>query len=207
MKIDKLFKDYDRVMAERSSVEETCAGLEEEVRRLEGEAEAAASKGDFTLYKEKKESASQAKEALYVNSKHLEALRLLLPKEDATSAWQEYAEGYNRTFEKNWREYEKARKDLYAAFVKLVNQQNEAFRIREKCGECCGERPEESPYGYYKSFDKSFPMKLLPDSFNYANRPHDSVGIPDTQFFRDYELASEKDDKTFWNVIRMHHSI
>ena len=207
MKIDKLFKDYDRVLAEKSSVEETCAGLEEEVRRLEGEAEAAASKGDFTLYKDKKEAASQAKEALYVSNKHLEALNLLLPKEDAISAWQEYAEGYNRSFEKNWKAYEKARGELFAAFAKLVDQQNEAFKIREKCGACCGERPEESSYGFYKSFDRSFPMKLLPDSFNYANRPHDSVGLPDTQFFRDYELASEKDDEIFRDVIRLHHSI
>ena len=197
-KIDQIMKEYNQAEAEKADLEHEIMQLQVDKQALDAEAEAAAKKGDVTLYREKKDAARQAADMLFVRQKQLEGLNCLRTEKEAKEAWKEYADDYNKGFSKAWAAYEKARDSLYSDFMEIVKAQNEALRIREKCAACCGTDPEAN-------LDRSFAMKLMPDKCEPIRLPQ--LQTADTNFFLTARLAGTDKVPFFNSVIRLHKSV
>ena len=197
-KIDQMMKEYNQAEAGKADLEHEIKQLQLDQQALDAEAEAAAKKGDVTLYREKKDAARQAADMLFVRQKQLEGLNCLRTDKEAREAWKEYAEAYNKDFLKAWAAYEKARERLYADFMDILNGQNEALKIRAKCAACCGTDPSAN-------LDRIFAMKLIPDKIDRRTIPGQPLlDTPDTNFFLQAGLAKADMITPFNKAIRLH---
>lgn len=206
-KLEKMLNEYEQAKAEKAALEKDVAQLQADKERLEKEADAAAQGGELSLYREKRDAAQLATDTLFVRSKQIEKLSVLRTEVEAKAAWKEYADGYNKTFAKSWAAYEKARQDLCAAFLEIVNAQNEALRMRAKCAECAG-IPDDgkgfSPSGY----DRILPMNLIPDERDNINKAYPVYAKgPDATFFLDAKLWDLAKLNLLNDVVRWHKPV
>ena len=199
-KIDKLLNDHQKAVSAHAGLEAEIEKLEADKQRLEVEAEAAAKSGDISLYREKHQAAGEVTEALYVRKAQLNNTNCLCTREDAGEAWQEYVNGYNREFQKAMDALERARRDLYAAFLVLLDKQHDALQIRESCAQCCGLDPDTN-------LDRIFGgMKMLQDTIDHRYFPAQRLDTPETNYFYTAGLAS-RDQLAVWDkIIRLHKS-
>ena len=206
-KLEKLLNELEQAKASKADLEKEVAKLKADKERLEKEADAAAQEGNIPLYREKRDAAQLATDTLFVRNKQAEKLKILATEDEAKAAWKEYAESYNKAFAKSWATYEKARRDLCAAFLEIVNAQNEALRMRVKCAECAG-IPEDgkaySPSGY----DRSLPMKLIPDERDNLHKPYPVYAKgPDVTFFLDAKLCDPAKLNLLNEVVHWHKPV
>lgn len=206
-KLEKMLKDLEQARADKAALEQDMASLKADKERLEGEAEAAAQEGNIPLYREKRDAAQLAGDTLFVRSKQAEKLKILATEDEAKAAWKDYAESYNKGFAKSWATYEKARRDLCAAFLEIVNAQNEALRMRAKCAECAG-IPDDGGLFAPSGYDNILRMNMIPDEKKNPQRP---VMVytkgPDVAFFLDAQICDPAKIDLLNQVVRWHKPV
>lgn len=206
-KLEKMLKDLEQARANKAEMEQDMASLKADKERLEGEAEAAAQEGNIPLYREKREEAQLAGDTLFVRSKQAEKLKILATEDEAKAAWKDYAESYNKTFAKSWAAYEKARRDLCASFLEIVNAQNEALRMRAKCAECAG-IPDNGGFMNPSGYDNILRMNVIPDERNIPQRPRIVYTKgPDVTFFLDAQILDPAKIELLNQVVRWHKPV
>ena len=203
-KLEKLLKDHEQAKADKATLEQEMATLKADKERLEGEAEAAAQEGNIPLYREKRDAAQLKADTIFVRNKQAEKLKILATEAEAKAAWKDYAESYNKAFAKSWGAYEKARRDLCAAFLEIVNAQNEALRMRAKCAECAG-IPDDRGFLQPSAYDRILHMNMIPDEQKKLQRP---VAIqtkgPDVNFFLDAQICDPAKIDLLNQVVHWH---
>lgn len=206
-KLEKLLKDHEQAKADKAALEQEMATLKADKERLEGEAEAAAQEGNIPLYREKRDAAQLKADTIFVRNKQAEKLKVLATEAEAKAAWKDYAESYNKAFAKSWAAYEKARRDLCAAFLEIVNAQNEALRMRAKCAECAG-IPDDGGFMSPSGYDRILHMDMIPDE-QKRQRLAGQIFTkgPDVDFFFDAQLCDPAKLDLLNQVVRWHKPV
>ena len=200
-KLEAMLRDFEAAEASVAGLNNEISRLEMDVVRLDMEADTAAKEGNLSLYQEKRDAAKLAADKLFVCRKQLEGVSCIRTEQEARDAFREYAETYDRTFEKAWAAYVKKRENLYADFVALVHSQNAALKIREKCAALAGIDLGNAPA---LTLDQLFPMRMLPDMPEGPwARP--VLNTPDTNYF--LQLLDNRDLELFNAVVRNHLSV
>lgn len=199
-KLEKLMKTYDDAQTVRTELEARIPQLEADQKRLQREAETAATAGNLTLYREKRDQAQMAADQVHVIRAQLDAASALQPEQEARDAWQEYTEAYGKNFTKALSEYEAEREKLYASYMALVTGQAAALKIRERLAECCGIDVGDNLQGM--TLDRYFPLKTMPVNFP-TGRTMTQLNTPDSDFFiRVYGADSAELNR----VVRLHQT-
>lgn len=141
MKIDALRKDYAASVKLRSDKEDRARQLQEELRQLNADAEAAAMDGDVEKYKEIQKEISSKGADLFVLRKTL-GKKIITP-ERTRDSWTEYAADYAGRFKKAQAKLEKAKLALREAYEDCITCENDALQIREELAGMVGEDPAE----------------------------------------------------------------
>ena len=200
-KLEKMIKEYNAAIANKENLTKEAERFRAEKDNLTAEAEAAAKAGDVETYKQKRDAAALAADNLFVREKQIEGLNCLRTEEETKAAWSEFAEDYNKGFDKAWRAYEAKRKDLYTDFLKLVDMQNAMLKKREACGDCCG-LPKATILD--NPADRVFPINFLPVMAMEDKIIHAKFRQPDVAFFFSSLLAGTREASLFNKVIRLH---
>ena len=139
MKIDALRKDYAASMKLRQDKEERAKQLQDELRQLNADAEAAAVDGDVEKYKAIQKEISSKGADLFVLRKTM-AKKIITP-EQIRDSWTEYAADYARKFEKAQAKLDGAKLALRDAYEEAIVCENKALQIREELAAMAGEDP------------------------------------------------------------------
>lgn len=198
--IEELISKHEAARAAEEALKNKIPQLQAKLDQLRTESDAAARKGDLTLYQAKKKEIEDTADAIYLIHAQMEDANHKIPEAEAREAWKDYAEKYGKTFLKAWGDYEKQREQLLESFMALVKGQSAAQKIRERLADCCeidlGALPGEK-------LDKLFPMTQIPSVREGGWRPP-LLRTPDTDFF--LQLRNNADLDLFNNVIRLHVS-
>ena len=213
--LQELFNTRKAEEAKRNSV---IAELEKKNAALDAAAEAAASAGDVEGYIEKAEARRKNEATLYVLRKTNKKAQVT--EDEVVSAWNSFREDYSKQFEKAFGDYRKKREALAAAYIGLVEMQNEALKMREQLGKLAGMNGEKQLGQYEFSYDavyKDFLIPALPEcptghlqSVPGANLhlKYGSMRVadPDSVFFHVLGIISDDDLDKINDVVRQRHS-
>lgn len=206
-KLEKLIKNFDDVQAAKSELEQDVAQLEALKAAAAEGAENAAGAGNVDQYKKNRDEVQALTDTLFVRRKQLEKLSVMASEADAKEAWKEYAEGYNKGQAKAWAAYEKARRDLFAAFIDMTNAQNEALRMRKKCAECAG-IPEGGGFMQPSGYDKILPLQMIPDEEIMPRQPIPVyTKAPDVLFFLNAKICDPDKIEMLNRVVHFHQPV
>lgn len=137
MKLEMILKKKLEIDANKEKLSREVAELERQLESINAEAEAAAADGLEDKYIELTDEASRINRRIYVKNKSVTAPGSL-PEAEVFAAWKEYAAAYEKNFKSKYAEYVKAAKKLYDMYCQLITEQNEALKMRRKCGALVG---------------------------------------------------------------------
>lgn len=186
--------------------------LESKIAALASAAEAAAAKGDVEEYMAKSDEQHKDEALLYVLRKSNKKAQV--SGDEVTSAWTSYREDYSKQFEKAFGDYCKKREALAAAYMGLVEMQNEALKMREQLGKLAGLSGEKQIYEL--TYDEAYPdfkLPVLPGCPEHIpGQPLSLVygklqtADPDSVCFHALKIISNEDLSKVNDVVRLHHS-
>ena len=194
----KTFVELDRLT---KAAEEKKRQLTEDINELlakkaeaHNAAQAAAEAGDTDGYLDKHKAEERLDAEIFVKRTQLDKAGATLSRDDIMDAWEDYCKGYNIEQSREWSKYLTMRKQLFDQFMKVVLLQNNALKLRERCGQLAGE-----------SNLSAFKMSMIDGSnaFGLQYKRY-QLQMPDTVFFLSCGLASEDDGSFFNDVIRVH---
>ncbi len=201
-KVEKIITQYEKAQEKRAKLEEEIAILKNDERALTKEAEEAAEAGNLNLFREKRDAAQLAEDTAFVKGKQLACLSNKLPETEVKSAWKDFNEARAKTAGKAWEAFEKAREDLFAKYMELVQEQNEALKIRERFATAAGVTWEHN--GYSNTLDSSLPITLLPDRTDWSKIRRSKLDTPEANYFTSLNLISVEQMEMLNSAVRIH---
>lgn len=210
MKIDVIAKFIEDVTKRRSETKARLDDLKTQAMKEEAAAQEAAEAGDVETYKKHNAKKADLDAQIYVANVQLEKnLKSEVSKQEAVSAWNEYARGYDTDLKKKLAELEKAKKSLFDCFIEIIDLQDAALRKREQCADFSGVVANDLDVLTGRSDDiyKEFPISTIPliqgHGVNYHGRIYD---LPEVALFSADGMIDEELGKRIHSVTKLHHS-
>lgn len=190
--IDELARQVKAAEDAKEALRKEINGLKEQKTEVHNAAQTAAEGGNVDLYLEKHRAEEHLDAEIFVKEIQLKKPVARPSDEEIRMAWEDYAKGYNKDFEKALAEYQQARRSLYERYIRLVQMQNTALKRRRLCGQLTG---NESLSG--------FKMSRLNGENVYGLRWKTYQLLnADVVFFLSSGEATESDETLFNSVIR-----
>lgn len=192
MRINSLEKAYDELIAKKHKLEQELSDLNDQKAQKEKEALAAADAGDLGQYKSIKSEVDNIDACIFVTSTQLRKYESCALDEDTVvKAWNKYADDYGKKFDKMVSDYEKARHALYLQYIQIIELQNDALKMRERCGFLMGVQPLPDQFKNGDDHYKNLKMRTLSTSCNPSNLILKTT--TDLEFFSKYgEIDQDK---------------
>jgi hypothetical protein len=127
--IEKKIRENEQKIAK---LNEKKASAEAKAKECAERAEAAARAGDVAAYRAATEEKEEAQALAYVSGVQVKECSAKITDTEALEAWENYRQEYEAKLEKKKAELEKIRGSFASVFEAIVNDQNEAFKQREK---------------------------------------------------------------------------
>lgn len=137
--IDELEKLTTAAEAKKSKLAEEIDDLMRQKAEAHEAAQAAAEAGDVDLYMAKHQEAERLDAQIYVKRTQMDKSGGTLSSGDVLLAWDDFAKGFNKELAKEWDKFLAERNALAAHFMRIVLMQNDALKLRERCGRLAGE--------------------------------------------------------------------
>lgn len=158
MKLKDIFKKIEDSNAAKEKARGEIAVLERELDDLNARAESVAATGNEDEYIRLTDEASRITRRIYVKKKISEVpAEKEIKESEVVDAWNEYAAEYEKTYDKNFEKFVKARQQLRDVYETMMQDQNDALMTREKLYNMV--RP---PANTATTIDIRFPFKRLP---------------------------------------------
>lgn len=204
--LKKLFRKKAEDVTEKES---QLNALRNECQNKKAAAEEAALAGDYDQYKVLSAELKEMETMLYVSEMSLKNTVNTpgFTPEEVKSAWNDYVSSYTKKLNAALADYAKKRKELYEEYMKLVNMQNEAMKVRNDCGQLIGMKAE-SDEGEKQIMGK-FNMPYVSDDreawqSRYLAYGNCQVQHPDPLFFRACNVCTDEDLDRFNRILRLH---
>lgn len=152
MKIEKFNQLVKADAEKRIAVQGEIADLIKREAALKAEIKAAAEADDLAAFRAKKKDLEEVSETLQVKRTYLDHATLPVTEADARDVWSDYSEQYNKNMAKALAEFASLRDKLVAAYLTMVEMQNDACRTREGLCDVLG----------INNPDRAFPMQYIP---------------------------------------------
>jgi len=152
MTLDKFKQLIKEDAIKRVAVQNEIADLEKQKASLLADIKAAELAGDVDAYRAKKKELADVSEVLHVKRTYLDNAKLPVTEDDARAIWDSFTGKYDKDMEKAISDFVSLREKLVAAYLNMVNMQNEACRTREDLCDVLG----------ISNPDRAFPMQYIP---------------------------------------------
>ena len=148
-----------------SEAEKAIADLEDQISMLSNQAKEAADAGDFDQYKIITDRKEAAQAELFVKQSYVSTVKSgSITEEEVKAAWSEYADGYNKQFDKLFSEYESKRNSMLNAYAPLIDLQEKALTVQKQLRGYIGSNSTED---YQKAMQMDLPCRLLPNGTDH----------------------------------------
>lgn len=171
--INELFDQYEHNKKVAAEAGERIKGLEKALTALKKDREKAAEDGNIDEYERLNREIEKQEGRIYVAMKSgsKNAGKPITPELVAES-WRKHSAEYRKSAEGSYNAYLKDVEKLASKYEKLVGDQNEELKLRERLAEIVGKDPGELELGW------SLPNEHK-SSFNYGHKMH----APELQYF------------------------
>ena len=191
-KLDELDRLTKAAENHRSEIQEKINSRLAQKAEYHSAAESAAAGGDVDKFVEMTSKEHDVDARIYVFRKQMDSMGSTISESDVVSAWAEFEKEYNKTFDREWKEYIAARKELYEKFMRICDMQNDALKRRERCAQLIGD-----------TTGNRFTMTMIPGSvcqgLLYKGM---NISMPDAIFFMACGVANDATANYFNTVIR-----
>ena len=135
MTLEKIEAALAAAEAARKATAEEIQRLTKEQKETEAAAQAAAEAGNLEEYMKLDADAKRKAAAVYVTKAKAAKTEAPPPMAEIAEAWKDYADKFGKAQQRRLDAYDKARRELFQMYNEILNEQNEAYRRREKaCG-------------------------------------------------------------------------
>ncbi len=184
MILDTLFKKKSEADASKAKAKNDIMFLEKRRDEIIAKAEKVANAGDEDEYIRLTDEATQLDRRIYVKGK-IANIETTIPEEEVLRAWNEYAAAYEKTFQADYADYVKAAKKLFEQYTKMIKNQNEALKVRRKCGELMGiitpghsQNDDSTLYGLHINGIPQLISNKMNSYCNYYGHSYPDAAIP-----------------------------
>lgn len=206
MTIKEIDKRASEAVAARDALEREERQLSQRVEDLKKQARDAAEAGDVETYKQINAELQDAEAVAFVKSAQLSKADRPVSEEDVKAAWYGYKSEYERALDKGLRELDRARSAFVNAFLSVVETQNEALRVRERCARYIGIEPPTFGQDSDRVYSL-FSMKTIPSHDDGRLRfGVYQCTVPEVVYCLASGKAPEDGEALFNSVVRLHQA-
>lgn len=184
MMLESLFKKKSEADACKAKAKNDIMFLEKRRDEIIAKAEKVANAGDEEEYIRLTDEATQLDRRIYVKGK-IANIETTIPEEEVLRAWDEYTAAYEKTFQADYADYVKAAKKLFEQYTKMIKNQNEALKVRRKCGELMGintpdhsQNDDSTLYGLHINGIPRLISNKINSYCNYHGHSYPDAAIP-----------------------------